>query len=372
VRSDLQDGFILDRGFQVLLSSYHSTHELLQGSGISFHHFLNGAFVFKDRGFHAMFDPLREPWRAIATATSAVGTFADRFRMLQFRRRALRGNQPPLHSALAELQQLDFSEGMIEEFFRPFFGGIFLEPALATSATALYSRMQSFSSGTALLPAGGMGEIPKGMARKLNSQQLLLNQTVTAVEKDRVRLASGEEIQAKAVVVAIDAAALGTLLPAMRPPPTIGVYTLYFDCPAAARPEPVLYLNGSRQGVINNLTVPSAVAPQYAPNGRALLSVTVLDQPGLLADELPTSVQKELSLWFGAQATNYRLLRCSKTEHALPEQRDASRWQEQKPWTSDGGCIVAGDFTQAASIEGAVRSGQAAADMVQQLLETRE
>ncbi len=123
--------------------------------------------------------------------------------------------------------------------------------------------------------------------------------TVQHVWEGGVRLDSGEELFAAAVVVACDPVRAARLLPyagirtAMR-----GVRCLYFAAADAPVGAPFLVLNGEGEGPINNLCVPSVVAPGYAPRGHHLVSVTVLHAP-LSEEHMLRDVRQQLIDWFG-------------------------------------------------------------------------
>ncbi|NIP79103.1 MAG: hypothetical protein GWM90_07825, partial [Gemmatimonadetes bacterium] len=89
---------------------------------------------------------------------------------------------------------------------------------------------------------------------------------------DAVMLADGEELRAEAVVVAVDRPAAARLLPSLGTAPSRSVYCLYLAAPEPPESEPLLVLNGTGRGPINNLCVPDRVAPGYAPPGRSLVS----------------------------------------------------------------------------------------------------
>ncbi len=53
-----------------------------------------------------------------------------------------------------------------------------------------------------------------------------------------------------------------------KPEAGVGTCCLYFKAAKAPSPEPILYLNGTPNGIVNNCCFPSTVAPSYAPAGQ--------------------------------------------------------------------------------------------------------
>src|SRR5262245_33562595 len=78
VRTDLVDGFRLDRGFQVLLTAYPEAHRWLSYEGLALRGFEPGALVQLDGKLHRVSDPLRRPSHALSSAFAPVGTFRDK------------------------------------------------------------------------------------------------------------------------------------------------------------------------------------------------------------------------------------------------------------------------------------------------------
>ena len=131
MRTDRAEGFLLDRGFQVLLTAYPEAQRVLDYKALDLHYFYPGAMVRFGGKFHKVADPWRHPLEALRGAVSPVGTFGDKMKVGRLRRKTLEGPVEGLFSrpettTLKALQDLGFSEKMIDRFFRPFLGGVFL------------------------------------------------------------------------------------------------------------------------------------------------------------------------------------------------------------------------------------------------------
>jgi hypothetical protein len=120
-------------------------------------------------------------------------------------------------------------------------------------------------------------------------------------------------------------------------------------------------LDGEGDGPVNNLCVPSAVAPTYAPAGASLVSAAVL---GRHADEaaLVAAVRSQLERWFGAAVRSWRHLRTYRIVHAQPCQPPGRLEPPERPVRVCPGLYAAGDHLDNASINGALVSGRRAAD----------
>lgn len=365
-RTDEVDGFLLDRGFQVLLTAYPEAQEVLDYDALNLARFAPGALVRYRGKFHRFADPWRSPRHAVATAISPIGTLLDKLRVARLRSRVCRGALDELFerqetTTIDALRDAGFSAQIIEPFFRPFLGGVFLDHELVTSSRMFEFVFRMFASGDAALPSQGMGAIARQIADQLPEASLRTGASVESLDGTMVRLASGEVLQAGAIVVACEAPAAANLLGDTSPPSGQTVTCLYF---AADRPpvdEPILILNGDGNGPVNNLCVPSKVAPTYAPENQSLVSVTVLGTPN---GDVEAKVREQLQNWFGAEVSSWRHLRTYRIPYALPSQIPPALSPVSKSVARGNDVFLCGDYLDTSSIQGAMISGRRAAESV--------
>ncbi|TWT66877.1 protoporphyrinogen oxidase [Posidoniimonas polymericola] len=372
IATDDHDGFLLDRGFQVLLTSYPETRRRLDYTQLNLCRFEPGALIWRDGEFHRFTDPWRRPKRLVSTALSPVATLSDKLRVAKFRRSVTSPDLEQLYerpetTTIEMLQQRGFSSTIIERFFRPFLGGVFLDHELQTSSRLCEFVFRMFSTGDAAIPAAGMRSIPQQLADRLPPGALRLNSPVNSVGKGMVELASGERLAAKQVVVATEAPAAARLIgqPSAGEPlagEANRVACLYFAADKPPVKEPILVLNGEGQGPVNNLCVPSQVAVGYAPRGQSLISVTALEWDNL--DDLQAAVLEQLHGWFGQAVDSWRHLRTYPIEYALPRQTPPALSPVQKSPRTTNGVHTCGDYCDTASINGAMASGRLTAEAV--------
>lgn len=368
VRTDLEEGFLLDRGFQVFLDAYPEAGALLDKNTLDLRPFRPGALVFHQGRLIRVMDVFREPRHWLTSALAPIGSLADKIRVALLKWRMSRRGLAEIAEGEdmrteSYLVRAGFSQSLIDGFFRPFYGGIFLESELRTSSRMFEFTFKMFSHGNATLPARGMGEIPRQLAARFPEGTIRLGEKVVEVRADRVVLESGEEVTGDAVVVATDGSSAAQLVPGMEmvEPAWRSVTCLYFDAPVSPLQEAIIVLNGSRSGMVNNVCVPSDVAPEYAPAGRSLISITVLGTPEQA--DLEARVLAELESWFGMQVRQWRHLRTDRIARALPEQTP-NVGMVGPGFREHGGVYVCGDHQWSASIEGAIISGLRTADAI--------
>ena len=212
-----------------------------------------------------------------------------------------------------------------------------------------------------------MQAIPRQLADGLPEGAVRYGATVESAAPGEVVLAGGERLTARSVVVAADGPEAARLTGALEAPAPRAVTTLHYAAERSPVGEPLLVLNGEGRGPVNDLCVPSDVAPSYAPPGAALVSATVLGIPALTDGQLDAAVREQLRGWFGAQVQGWRLLRALRIPFALPAQPPAAVSPVERPVRLQDGLFVCGDHRGTASIQGAMVSGRRAAAAVRGL-----
>jgi phytoene dehydrogenase-like protein len=367
-RTDAVDGFLLDRGFQVLLTAYPTTRRVLDYDRLDLRPFVPGSRVRVGGEFHDVTDPFRRPSGTLATLRAPIGSVADKRRVAELSLRLRTRSVADILSAsemptVARLRELRFSDRMIDSFFRPFLGGVFLDPGLETSSRMFEFVFKMFGAGPVAVPATGMGALARQLADGLPVGTVRLESPVAAVGADSLTLESGETMRARAVVVATDWETACTLTGLAEAPAFRPALCWYFEADEPPVKEGILLLDGEGRGPVTNLAVMSRVSDRYAPRGKELISATVLGgaEPG---SELLGRVRAQMRDWFGARADAWREIRPYRIRSALPDQSLAAGGVNPRPGLTPDGVYVCGDHRVHGSIEGAIQSGFATAGQV--------
>jgi len=361
VRTDLLDGFRLDRGFQILLTAYPEARRVLDYDALDLKPFYPGALVRKGGRFVRIADPSRRPLDGMRSLFGSVGTLGDKLRVLKLERGARRGSLSELWSRESRttheaLERMGFSREMRTGFLQPWLSGVFLEKELRTSSRMLEFVVRMFASGENAVPAEGMGRIPEQLAGRLPAGTVRLDTSVGRVVRDGVVTARGEHVPASTVVVATEGPTAARLLAGAPDPGSRLVHCLYFAAEADPVGEPILVLDGEGSGPVTNLAVMSAVSTAYAPPGSALVAASVVGEHEGNPQALERAVRGQLRGWFGRDVDAWRHLRTYRIPHALPE-----RWGAPGPRQLPDHVVVAGDWCASPSIQGAMESGRMAA-----------
>lgn len=362
VVTDEREGFLLDRGFQVLLTSYPEVQATLDLDALGLAAFRPGSAVRFDDRTCTIADPFREPWTAVNALRTPLLSVSDALRSFTLRRRLLKGRLPP-GRARDVLAASGISEDLLARFYRPFFQGVTLDPALGVPADYFAFLFRMFAQGAATLPRGGMGAVPQQLADRLPAGSVRLGAAVAAVGADHVTLEGGERLGARQVVVAVEGRSAAELVDVAPPAADRSTTCVYF---AVEGPPPcndrMLTLNGAGAGRLLHLCVPSVVQPSYAPDGQHLVSVTLLGAHG---DEVASSLRTELRTWFGDDVSSWRHLHTAAVAHALPAlDTDQPVMQRTGARRLESGVVACGDYLATPSIQGAMAAGRRAAELV--------
>ena len=374
IKTDRIDGFLLDHGFQVLQTAYPEARRNLDYDRLELKPFAPGAIIRTEDKFYTVADPRHRPQKLWSTATAPIGTIGDRLRMIKLASKVGRAKVSALFESpdmltIDFLRTAGFSEKIIEKFFIPFFRGISLDPDIEVSSRVFQYIFRIFAAGDVALPAAGMGAIPAQLAENLPDGSIRTGARVGSIHHKKVVLTSGETINGQTVVVATEGPQTAKLLGEPLTIDSRGELCLYYAAEAPPVEEPYLILNGDRTGWINNLTIPSQVAPSYAPPGQTLISVVMVGHLSADDDTVEAAVRGQLTAWFGAKVKDWRHLKTYRIAHALPAQQPPMPNPTVAVTSHLPGIFTCGEYGNVPGIQWAMLSGRHAAEAVIKELE---
>ncbi len=366
VRTDRVDGFLCDRGFQLLNPSYPAVRALVDLPGLDLHPFGRGVDVLRpDGSVTGLVDPLTRPrqlGRTLRAARSLVRP-GEAVRLARWAAPALGSVDRMLRRPDAPLGEALDAAGVTGSLrtcvLEPFLTGTLATDPGTVSQRFVRLMLRSFARATPGLPGRGMQALPDQLASLLLTPPRT-GVTARAVGRDgdgvRVDTDAGTW-RAGAVVVAADPAAASGLLD-LPEPATYGLATWWLDAPGAPDTD-LLRIDGTRGGPVVNSAVVSAAAPSYAPAGRSLVQATTLHPgPGGRAPDEP-AVREHLRRLWGGMVDDWGVVHRHEVPRALP--RLPVPLDPRRPVDLGGGLLVAGDHRDTASIQGALVSGRRAA-----------
>ena len=352
------DGFVVDRGFQVLNTGYPRAADL-DLDALRLGWFERGAVVRVDGRAYRVVDPRRRPLAVPDLLSAPLGGVRAKAALAAFS--VLRGYAPvsallrsPERTAEQALRSAGVGDAALERFLRPFLAGVLLESELATSSHYLDLLWRSFVRGAIGLPAGGMQAVGEQLAGRLDGGRLHLATPVDTVAPGAVTV-PGSTLRAEAVVVATDPATAARLLPTVTASAPREVTTHYHVLPGSPWPSPLIVL-GQPDGRLVNSVVLTDAQPRYSPDGRALVASSSL------ARTAEPDVREEVARAHDVSPGDLDHLTTVTVTGAQPAAVPPLRLRS--PVDLGDGVYVCGDHRDTPSIQGAMASGARAARAV--------
>ena len=343
VTSDIIDGFICDRGFQLINSKYPALQALNVIQEIDFIKAPRVIEVALGNQRRALGDPRVAPWTALDKAT---GSIPEKLSLLRFLAASPKENQ-------SVEDVLNSSGSVYVRALRPFLEGVFLTDPKNVDARYGQSIVKSFVTGSPGIPRKGVAELSKALAARVDS--ITYGVQADSIEGKVVRTSAGD-FKAATIIVATDATTATQLLGLNEVPRMAGCITWYHAVATNPSGSGRLIVDGQNRGPIINSLVISDISTDYAPVGQHLVSTTT----DLGATE--SDVRRHLAIVWGISTHDWQLIAKYEIPAALPIQ-SIGRALTQQVKVSEG-LYVVGDHRAVPSQQGALFSGNLAAELI--------
>ncbi|MBG7610960.1 FAD-dependent oxidoreductase [Polaribacter sp. BAL334] len=362
VKSDVFEGFTLDHGFQVLLTSYPAAKKYLDFKALDLQVLMPGATIFKEGKSQTIGDPIRNMSLLFSTIFSTVGSFSDKIKILQLnavlKKKDLKKIfATPEKTTLHYLQDVGFSNTMITQFFKPFFSGIFLEPNLETSSRMFEFVYKMFGNGFAAIPKKGMQAISNQLFDSLENTNIAFQSRVKEIKNNSIIMADGTTIESNFIIIATEASSLISNLNNQEIE-WKSCDTLYFETKKRSIQKPIIGLIADENTLINNIFYHTSVATSNTTKNE-LLSVTVVKNHQLNEQSLIEKVQKELEIFCGIRDTTF--LQRYEIKKALPKLTNLQYKLSHTETQLNSAVFLAGDVLLNGSLNAAMIAGEKAA-----------
>lgn len=343
VASDHIDGFILDRGFQLINANYSEIKHWKLLSNIEFKTAPRSVCVANPSGAFRLGDPRNSFFSIFANETGSLFSKACFLRYLFTSPRfdeSVEGHF--LRTGVVDLYN---------KVLKGFLEGVFLVDPAKVSAVIGREIVGSFINGRSGIPAQGVGELAAKMAERV--KDLRLNTQVEEITDDGVQTNKGF-VKAEKVILATDLTTAGQLLGAKEVGELTGSTTWYHSTNCSPSNTAELVIDSASRGPVVNSIVISNLSSGYAPHGENLISSTTLKS----ASE--SEVRRHLAQMWDTSTQNWRFLAKYEINSALPLFRPGHQKKESVYVAKNIYC--AGDYLESPSQNGALISGRKAAE----------
>ncbi len=365
LKTDIVDGFRLDRGFQTLFTAYPTPQAELDTKALDFQVFASGAEVFDGVKRHGLQFDRRD---VSLILFNRFVSWPDKFRLGAWAKHLEDSTEADLRheedtTTETYLRRFGFSERLLDTFMRPFYGGVFLDRGLQFSSNQFNWVSKMLIEGDTVVPNQGIEAIPAQLASSLPADAFRFKTRIASLKKDGGKVTGvvtegGETIEVSAVILAASAGEAARLAGITPPPPGRTSVCMYFETPAPVIKSKCIVLNGSGEGLTNHVVPVTNLCPAAAPGGKHLVSLTLLDGADRTDTYLDVVVRKEMAAWFpDANPKLWRHLRTYRIRNAQLAQAPGFQKHAPSMQTPTPGLYLAGEWVDNSSIEGAMRSG---------------
>lgn len=362
LKTDVVKGFQLDRGFQVLLSSYSAAKKYLDYESLNLQKLKAGSCVFVGGKQWFFGDPLRDMSLFMPTLFSPLGTLSDKLKIakLNFHLQGKTIDKIFEDREITTKEYLTakgFSKNIIKSFFTPFFSGIFLESELNTSSRMFEFIFKMFGEGLALLPKGGIEDISIHLKNKLQKTEIHNNTLASNVKDKEITMSDGKKIKTNYTIIATEPTNLVEGLKGQKVS-WKSCQNLYFTCSKRVYEKAFIGLVSNQECLINNIFYPTSI-PASKKGKDELISVTVVKDHGLPEEELIERIQNELKE--ECKIEDVTFLKLYNIPQALPKLNNLKYDISPTETKLKDGVFLAGDVLLNGSLNAAILAGEKAA-----------
>jgi protoporphyrinogen oxidase len=357
VQSDVINGVICDRGFQVFLPAYPIASSILKECALEWCYYPREALIIDNK----------KTWFGVPSFAQIIKPdrkiiWPEVKDMIQLTRDAYTGiKEKTKHLSDISIKthlSTKYSTNFRKRFLDPFFRGVFLDKDLSSSKSLFQFYLWMFLKGGAAIPRLGMGEISRQLGNTVKKEKILLDTSVERIEKQNgmwhISTNTGVKIASKAIIIATEKMTTEFFLKDIEdkdPPLPVSTHFFLADKEATKELRPLtLFPDGN---MLHHLAIPSQINPSITNNSNDLIMVTTYGQT--IVDK--KLVKNELKKKGLQSVQDWEWIHHIGIKRALPR---INRFQKQK----DPSCIIAGDWTTFPSIEGACQSGMSAGKRV--------
>ena len=343
VASDLIDGFILDRGFQLLNMNYPEVKRWGIESELDFKLAPRSVRISFDTDYVNLGDPRSNFFSAFS---SKSGSLASKLAFLKY----LASTPSQQESVETHLMRCG-TRDLYQKVLKPFLQGVFLADPARISAVVGREIIGSFIFGRSGIPADGVSALPVALAKRVKNMQL--NTRVEEI-RDNTVITNNGKLDSKKIILATDLTTAGQLLGSDQVTPLLSSITWYHATDNAPTNNAQLVLDSQQRGPVINSLVISNLSADYAPQGQSLISSTTISH----ASE--SEVRRHLALMWGTSTGDWCFLAKYEIHSALP--LFAPGFERAKSMRVNENVYRSGDYLTAPSQNGALLAGRLAAE----------
>jgi len=332
VRSDFIDGYILDRGFQLINAGYSEIKRLGVIAEIDFCRSDRTVDVITPFGISSIGDPRMHPILALG---SPLGSLAEKIAVLKFV-----GDKPNSSISLRDALLASGTGDLYENVLKPFLRGVFLTDLENIDSSYGREIIKSFVAGASGLPRAGAGALSEALGARV--ENVTLNAPIESLA----------QFAGKKVILAADAHTTAKLTGGTVDGHFTDSSTWYHSLPAGLVTSKRLRVTSTANPIVNSIAL-SNVVSEYAPGDKTLISSTSISS---ITDE---QARNEIGKFWGVAPSEFELVKRYDIRNSLPIFTPGRSGVKSSRINEN--LFIAGDYLTAGSQNGALLSGRLAA-----------
>jgi protoporphyrinogen oxidase len=367
VKTDLKDGYLLDRGFHIFLTGYPEAQRYLDYDALNLKYLDPDMTILRTDGVLHVTDPLLNPAGIISMAFSKIGNTKDKMKLFTLITSLLKKSDEEIFAATPITTReyfyaRGFSPEIIANLLAPLYRGIFLEHDLDTQASMFEYVFKWLHKGKAAIPEMGMQEIPNQLFAKLKNTEIRLNTKVSNIDGNTIHIENGEPLEADEIICTT----LPTYLKGYDTKTEYkyhSVTNIYYALTHSFLVKPCIGLVPGENFLINNVIFPTDISRSFSTTGKALLSVSIVKDVGDV-ENLEERIAQELQDLSGIDAKYFEHIHTYKINNALPNLAVLRSDVSPSEIRLEDNIHLAGDYLMNGSMNAAMKSGRRAAESV--------
>ena len=352
-QSENIDGYICDKGFQVLLNNYNEIKKIDIYNDLDLKFFDSGATIYTDNKNFYIYNPLVHPIKFLSSNIFSVFRLKDIYKILT---NFLIKRKSSVRTSY-ELMNKNLSQKARDLFFYPFFKGIFLNESLSNDSKFFIKIFKKFAKGRAGLPSTGMSELPDSIIRK-NDFNIRYKHKLSSIKDNFAYFENGENIRYDIIIFAIPINAINDILGTSYKSSYLSNKTLYVSSTQCKLGKSILLVSDNRYHS-NSIQCLTNISSDYSKNNDSLYSISTLNH----------TVSDQVLLDEFIKICNLDRDTCSIIKsYSIPN----SLHRDTLNINNSNDIFFCGDWTCEPSIDGAMKSGRLVAEKINESAEHNE
>ena len=340
VKSDYQDGFIFDHGFQVINPSYPEVARSKVIKSLDFRT-ISGSIRIAD------FD--KKIGYNLGSLSSDIGSISEKVNFLAFILNFHVSNSYNFGHYAKNFPRL------YANALKPFLSGVFLTDPESIAADVAQDILRSFFKSLPGVPANGVGAFSKELAKPV--ENIKYSTKVEKISENKVLTDQGN-FDARYIILATDPTSASNLYDSLKAPKMLSSITMYFSTTDELIDSKNLVVSG-RSKLVNSIVM-NKISESYAPAGQNLVSATSLEPIS------ENDFRLHLKEIWKTESSKWQSLARYEIKNSLPFH--APGQSKNRSLKVNESLFVIGDHMAMPSQQGAMKSGAVAAKLINQLM----